>query len=90
MKLGITQEYHYQKLSLERRKVCHALVYQATLLDSNNNKDVKELNGLYTKKCCKGSYCAKFIIALRENVFIFNATFSRGWCISSSILRTFR
>ena len=90
MKLGITKEYHYQKLALKSRKVCHALVYLATSLHSNNTNDVKELNGLYTKRCCKDSCCAKFIIALKENVFIFNATFSRGWCISSSTLRTFR
>ena len=43
MKLGITKEYHYQKLALESRKVCHTLVYLATLLHSNNTKDVKEL-----------------------------------------------
>ena len=43
MKLGITKEYHYQKLALESRKLCHTLVYPATLLHSNNTKDVKEL-----------------------------------------------
>ena len=43
MKLGITKEYHYQKLAPESRKVCHILVYLATLLHSNNTNDVKEL-----------------------------------------------
>ena len=42
------------------------------------------------KKCCKGSCGMNFIIVLKKNVFIFNTTFSGGWCISSSILRTFR
>ena len=59
-------------------------------LHSNHTiKDVKELMAHIRKKCCKGSCCVNFIIVLKENVFIFNATFSRGWCISSSILRTF-
>ena len=48
MKLGITKEYHYQKLALESRKVCHTLVYLATLLHSNNTEDVKELMAYYT------------------------------------------
>ena len=43
MKLGITKEYHHQKLALERRKVCHTLVYLVTLLHSSNTKDVKEV-----------------------------------------------
>ena len=43
MKLGITKEYHYQKLALESKKVCHTLVYLTTLLHSNNTKAVKEL-----------------------------------------------
>ena len=43
MRLGITKEYHYQKLALESRNVCHTLIYLATLLHSNNAKDVKEL-----------------------------------------------
>ena len=50
MKLGITKEYHYQKLALESREVCHSFVYLATLLHSNNTNDVKELNELYTNK----------------------------------------
>ena len=83
-------EYHYQKLALENRSFCHTPAYLATLLRSNNTKEVKELMVYTQKKCCKGSSCVNFIIVLKENVCIFNATFSRGWCISSGILRTFR
>ena len=50
----------------------------------------KSLWSIYKTKCCQGSCYVNFIIVLKENVFNFNATFSRGWCISSSILRTFR
>ena len=51
--LGITKEYHYQKLSLESRKVCHTLVYLATLLHSNNAKDVKEHMAYIRKNAAK-------------------------------------
>ena len=92
MRLGITKKYHFQKLALESRKVCHALVYLATLLHLNNTKDVKELMAYARKDVAKvlAVRSANLIITLKENVFIFNATFGRGWCISSSILRTFR
>ena len=73
----------------EQKRLSHP-AYLATLLHSNNAKDVKELQAYIRKKWCEGFYCANFIIALKENVFIFNATLSRGWCISSSVLRTFR
>ena len=71
MKLGTTKEYHYQKLAPDSRKVCYTFVYLATLLHSNNTNDVKELNGPYTKRCCKDSCCPKFIIALKEKIFSF-------------------
>ena len=53
MKLGITKEYHYLKLALESRKVCHILVYLATLLRSSNTKDVKELMAYIRKDVAK-------------------------------------
>ena len=53
MRIGITYEYHYQKLSLESRKVCHTLVYLVTLLHSNNAKDVKELMAYIRKDVAK-------------------------------------
>ena len=55
MKLGklITKEYHYQKLALESRKLCHTLVYPATLLHSNNTKDVKKLMAYIRKDVAK-------------------------------------
>ena len=53
MRLGITKEYHYQKLAPESRKVCHALVYLATLLHSNNTKDVKKLMAYIRKDVAK-------------------------------------
>ena len=84
------KEYYYQKLALENRNFYHTPAYLATLLHSNTTKDVKELIAYIRKKCCKGFCCANFIIALKENVFIFYATFSAGWCISSGILTTFR
>ena len=37
------EEYHHQKLALESRSFCYTLAYLATLLHSNNTKDVKEL-----------------------------------------------
>ena len=83
------KEYHHQKLALESSNFCNIPTYLDTLLHSNNAKDVKELV-VYTKKSCKGSCGVNFIIVLKKNVFIFNVTFRRGWCISSSILRTFR
>ena len=83
------KEYHHQKLALESRNFCHTSAYLATLLHSTNAKDV-ELMAYTRKKCCKGFCCVNFIIVLKENVLIFNATFSRSWCMSSSILRTFR
>ena len=43
MRLGITKEYHHEKLALESRKVCHTLVYLVTLLHSSDTKDVKEV-----------------------------------------------
>ena len=70
-------EYHHQKLALESRNLCHSPAYLATLLYSNNVKDVKELMAYVRKKCCKGSCCVNFIIVLKKNVFIFNDTFSR-------------
>ena len=54
------------------RSFCHTPVYLATLLHSNNTKDVKELMAYIRKKCCKGSCCVNFIIVLKENVFIFD------------------
>ena len=90
MKLGITKECHCQKLALESRKVRHTLVYLATLLRSNNTKDVKELMAYIRKDVAKVLAARNSSMHLKENVFIFNATFSRGWCISNSILRTFR
>ena len=84
------KEYHHQKPALESRNFCHTPAYLARLLHSNNAKDLKELMAYLRKKCCKGSCCVNFIIVLKENVFIFNATFIRGWCISSSILRIFK
>ena len=53
MKLGITKEYHHQKLALESRKVCHTLVYLATLRHSNNTKDVKEVMAYVRKDVAK-------------------------------------
>ena len=53
MRLGITKEYHYQKLALETKNVCHILVYLATLLHSNNTKDVKELMAFIQKDVAK-------------------------------------
>ena len=84
------REYHHQKLALMSRNFCHTPAYLATLLHSNNTKDVKELVVYTRKKCCKGSCCVNFFTVLKENVSIFNASFSRGSCISSSILRNFR
>ena len=46
------KEYHHQKLALESRNVCHTPAYLATLLHSNNTKDVKELGAYIRKKCC--------------------------------------
>ena len=46
-------EYHYQKLALESRKVCHTLVYLGTLLHSNNTKNVKELMAFIQKDVAK-------------------------------------
>ena len=57
MKLGITKEYHYQKLALESRKVCHTLVYPATLLHSNNTEDLKELIAYIRKNVAKVLLC---------------------------------
>ena len=84
------KKYHHQKLALVSRNVCHTLAYLTTLLHSNDTKDVKELMAYIRKKCSKGFCSANFIITLKEIVFILNATFSRGWCTSSSILSTFR
>ena len=53
MRLGITKEYHHQKLALESRKVCHILVYLATLLHSNNTKDVNEVIAYIRKDVAK-------------------------------------
>ena len=53
MRLGITKGYHYQKLALESRKVCHTLAYLAALLHSNNTKDVKELMAYIRKDVAK-------------------------------------
>ena len=47
------KEYHYQKLALESRKVCRTFVYLATLLHSNNTKDVKELMAQIRKNVAK-------------------------------------
>ena len=61
MRLGITKEYHYQKLALESRKVCHTLVYLATLLHSNHTKDVKELMAYVQNNVAK-------VLALRTSL----------------------
>ena len=53
MRLNITKEYHYQKLALESRKVCRTPLYVATLLHSNNTKDVKELMAYIRKDVAK-------------------------------------
>ena len=44
------KEYHHQKLALESRKVCHTPAYLATLVHSNNTKNVKELMAYIRKK----------------------------------------
>ena len=62
------KEYHHQKLAAESRNFCHTPAYLATLLHSNNTKDVKESMAYIRKKCCKGSCCVNFIIVLKENV----------------------
>ena len=46
-------EYHHQKLALESRNFCHTLAYLATLLHSNNAKDVKELMAYLRKNVAK-------------------------------------
>ena len=46
-------EYHHQKLALESRNFCHTLAYPATLLHSNNAKDVKELMAYIRKNVAK-------------------------------------
>ena len=43
-------EYHYHKLALKSRNVFHIPAYLATLLHSNNTKDVKELKAYIRKK----------------------------------------
>ena len=43
-------EYHHQKLALESKNFCHTPAYLATLLHSNNAKDVKELMAYIRKK----------------------------------------
>ena len=53
MRLGIAKEYHYQKLTVESRKLCLTLAYLATLLHSNNTKDVKELMAYIRKDVAK-------------------------------------
>ena len=78
MRLGITKEYHCQKLALESRKVCHTLIYLATLLHSNNTKDVKELMAYIRKDVAKVLAVLTSSLNLKKNVFIFHATFSRG------------
>ena len=88
MRIGITKKYRYQKLALESRKICHTLVYLVTLLHSNNTKDVKELWPIYEKMLQRFLLC-ELHHCIEENVFIFQATFRRGWCINSSILRSF-
>ena len=77
------KEYHHQNLALKSSNFCHTPAYLVTLLHSNNVEDGKELMVYIRKKCCKGSCCVNFIIVLKKDVFIFNATFSRGWCINS-------
>ena len=62
------KEYHHQKRVLENRNFCHIPAYLATLLHSNNTKDVKELMVHIRKKCSRGSCCVNFIIVLKENV----------------------
>ena len=47
------KEYHHQKLALESRNVSHIPAYLATLLHSNNTKDVKELMAYVQKKVVK-------------------------------------
>ena len=70
--------YDYQKLFSESENFCHTPAYLATLLHSNNTKDVKELMAYIRKTVAEGSSSANFIIALKDNVFIFNANFRRG------------
>ena len=53
MRLGITKEYHHQKIALESRKICHTLVYLATLLHSNNAEDMKEVMAYIRKDVAK-------------------------------------
>ena len=48
--ISMYEEYHYQKLALESKKVCYTFVYLATLLRSNNTKDVKELMAYIQKR----------------------------------------
>ena len=70
------KEYHHQKLLVESRNFCHTPAYLATLFHSNNTKDGKELMAYIRKNCCKDSSCVNLIVVLKENVFIFNSTFS--------------
>ena len=44
------KEYHHQKLALVSRNFCRTPAYLATLLHSNNTKDVKELALLANEK----------------------------------------
>ena len=44
------EEYYHQKFALECRNVCDTPAYLATLLHSNNTKDVEELVAYIQKK----------------------------------------
>ena len=72
----------------EQKRLTHPCLsgYVASL---EQYKGRERAYGLSTKQRCKGSCCTNFIIVLKENILIFIAAFSRGWCISSSLLRTF-
>ena len=70
------KEYHHQKLPLESRNFCHTPAYLATLLHSNNAKDVKELTAYVRKKMLQRFLLCEFHHSVQGECFHFSMPLS--------------
>ena len=70
-------EYHHQKLALESRNFYRTPAYLATLLHSNNTKDVKELMArpIYKKKMLQRFLLCEFHHCIEGESFHFQCHF---------------